>query len=88
MASFLLHDSQSKCYSTTSSLHAGMVDQDLDAALDDLLEGTFDMTDDTDNDKTVDDFISAVDVDSVKDVSFVNLFYDFCGRENRKKHPW
>uniref|UniRef100_A0A7S4ARI6 RNA helicase n=1 Tax=Pseudo-nitzschia australis TaxID=44445 RepID=A0A7S4ARI6_9STRA len=67
MASFLLHDSQSKCYSTTSSLHAGMVDQDLDAALDDLLEGTFDMIDDIDNDKTVDDFISAVDVESVKD---------------------
>jgi len=43
MSSFLVENSQnSKCYSTSTSLSAGVVEQDLDSALDDLLQGTFD----------------------------------------------
>ena len=36
------HKSRDKCYSTTTGLYAGAVEQDLDSALDDLLQGTFD----------------------------------------------
>jgi len=35
-------ENSNKCYSTKTSLYAGAVEQDLDSALDDLLQGTFD----------------------------------------------
>jgi len=35
-------NSRGKCYSTTTALHTGAVEHDLDSALDDLLQGTFD----------------------------------------------
>eukprot|EP00535_Pseudo-nitzschia_heimii_P006085 CAMPEP_0197183546 /NCGR_PEP_ID=MMETSP1423-20130617/7874_1 /TAXON_ID=476441 /ORGANISM="Pseudo-nitzschia heimii, Strain UNC1101" /LENGTH=846 /DNA_ID=CAMNT_0042634131 /DNA_START=270 /DNA_END=2811 /DNA_ORIENTATION=+ len=48
------HNSRGKCYSTTTGLSAGMVEEDLDSALDDLLQGTFDDveidSDDVEND--------------------------------------
>jgi hypothetical protein len=49
MSSFLIKDSRnSKCYSTSTSLSAGVVEQDLDSALDDLLQGTFDEAEEID----------------------------------------
>mmetsp|Transcript_59682 Transcript_59682/g.121692 ORF Transcript_59682/g.121692 Transcript_59682/m.121692 type:complete len:849 (-) Transcript_59682:1378-3924(-) len=47
--------SSGKCYSTTTSLPSGVVEQDLDSALDDLLQGTFDEVDEMDGVQTKDD---------------------------------
>jgi len=58
MASFLFEDprnSRGKCYSTTTSLNTGVAEQDLDSALDDLLQGTFDDIEETDNEQLNDD---------------------------------
>lgn len=49
---FLFEDSQKnrgKCYSTATTLNAGAVQQDLDSALDDLLQGTFDELEEIDD---------------------------------------
>ena len=61
MASFLFEDarnSRDKCYSTTTSLNTGVAEQDLDSALDDLLQGTFDDIEETDNEQSKDDLES------------------------------
>lgn len=58
VASFLFEDprnSRGMCYSTTTILHAGVVEQDLDSALDDLLQGTFDEVEETGSEETKDD---------------------------------
>jgi len=55
MASFLFEDprnNRGKCYSTTTSLYAGVAEQDLDSALDDLLQGTFDELEEMDSEQT------------------------------------
>jgi len=58
VASFLFEDprnSRGMCYSTTTTLHAGAVEQDLDSALDDLLQGTFDEVEEIGSEETKDD---------------------------------
>lgn len=64
MASFPFENplsSGGKCYSTTTSLRSGVVEQDLDSALDDLLQGTFDDVEEMDSGRTkeVSEFIPA-----------------------------
>jgi hypothetical protein len=56
-----------KCYSTTTNLFdsSGVVEQDLDSALDDLLAGTFD-DDDVDADDNVDEVQDAVQASKPK----------------------
>ena len=80
MSSFLLEDTRNnrgKCYSTTTSLYSGVVEQDLDSALDDLLQGTFDELEEMDSEDTEDDSASILSTTAAvaevveEDVSFI-----------------
>ena len=71
MSSFLVEDSRnSKCYSTSSSLSAGVVEQDLDSALDDLLQGSFDDAEEIDVGQVTDNSESVLS-EVVEDVSVI-----------------
>lgn len=71
MSSFLVENSQnSKCYSTSTSLSAGVVEQDLDSALDDLLQGTFDDAEKIDVGQVMDNSESVLS-EPVEDVSVI-----------------
>ena len=80
MASLLTEDTRNYrgiCYSTTTALRSA-VEQDLDSALDDLLQGTFD---DVEEIEKVEESVS---IPSNEDVSFtiaeyLNVFGKYCG---------
>ena len=69
--------SSGKCYSTTTSLPSGVVEQDLDSALDDLLQGTFDEVDEMDGVQTKDDSDSILKppAEEVSAINRVVVFY-------------
>jgi len=74
---FSYEDSRNRCYSTTTNLHAGVVEQDLDSALDDLLQGTFDASEDIDDVQT-EDFSKSASNENVS-IRAVYTMYSYHG---------
>lgn len=82
MASLLTEDSRKYrgiCYSTTTALRSA-VEQDLDSALDDLLQGTFDDVDDVEEVEEVEESVSSLSDEEVSltIAEFLNLFCNAC----------
>ena len=70
-----------KCYSTTTNLFdsSGVVEQDLDSALDDLLAGTFDDDDNEDADDNVDEVQDVMQASKPKPSTIIEeVSYFFC----------